>query len=137
VYRHLINLGAEPREAYLDTVRIFRGGLVEGGAPFTKDAAYLAGLAEIYNFLRLSLVDGAYHVAEVLVSGRLALEDVEVLLALREEGLLKPPCFLPRWLARWEALLPYFAFTSFLNELDFRPANERYARLSLPPNARG
>jgi uncharacterized protein (TIGR02421 family) len=137
VYRHLLDLGAEPREAYLDTVRIFRGGLVEGGAPFTKDAAYLAGLAEVYNFLRLSLVDGAYHVAEILVSGRLAIEDVEVLLALRDEGLIEPPRYLPRWLARWEALLPYFAFTSFLNDLDFRPANERYARLSHPPPSWG
>lgn len=133
VYRHLLDLGAEPREAYLDTVRIYRGGLVEGGAPFTKDATYLSGLAEIYNFLRLSLVDGAYQIAETLVSGRLALDDVELLLALRDEGLVEPPRFLPRWLARWEALLPYFAFTSFLNDLDFRPANERYARLSHPP----
>jgi hypothetical protein len=67
------------------------------------------------------------------VSGRLALDDVELLLVLRDEGLVEPPRFLPRWLARWEALLPYFAFTSFLNDLDFRPANERYARLSHPP----
>ncbi|MCU0659419.1 MAG: flavohemoglobin expression-modulating QEGLA motif protein, partial [Polyangiaceae bacterium] len=134
VYRHLLDLGADPREAYLDTVRIFRGGLVEGAAPFTKDAAYLAGLAEVYNFLRLSLVAGSYHVAETLISGRLALDDIPLLVALREEGLVEPPRHLPRWLARWEALLPYFAFTSFLNDLDFRPANERYERLShLPP----
>lgn len=133
VYRHLLKLGAEPREAYLDTVRIFRGGLVEGGAPFTKDAAYLAGLAEVYNFLRLSLVDGSRHIAEILISGRLALDDVGLLMSLRDEGLVDPPRFQPRWLARWEALLPYFAFTSFLNELDLAPATERYVRLSHPP----
>jgi len=134
VYRHLIDLGAEPREAYLDTARIFRGGIVQGGAPFTKDAAYLAGLAEVYNFLRLTLVDGSRQIAEVLISGRLALDDVELLLSLRDDGLVDGPKFMPRWLARWEALLPYFAFTSFLNELDFAPATERFARLSHPPD---
>lgn len=133
VYRHLLTLGAEPREAYLDTARIYRGGLVAGGGPFTKDAAYLAGLAEVYNFLRLTLADNSRTIAEVLVSGRLALEDVELLLALRDEGLVEPPRFLPGWLARWDALLPYFAFTSFLNDLDLAPATERFSRLSIPP----
>ena len=134
VYRHLLGLGSEPREAYLDATRIFRGGLVAGGGPFTKDAAYLAGLAEVYNFLRLTLADSSRAIAEVLVSGRLALEDVELLLSLRDEGLVEAPRFLPGWLARWEALLPYFAFTSFLNELDLAPATERYSRLSVPPS---
>ncbi|MCC6646134.1 MAG: DUF1704 domain-containing protein, partial [Polyangiaceae bacterium] len=112
IYRYLTGLGVEPRDAYLDTARIFRGGVVDGGAPFTKDAAYLAGLAEVYNFLRVALNEEARHVAEVLVSGRLALDDLDLLLALREEGVLLPPVHLPRWLRHWDGLLPYFAFTS-------------------------
>jgi uncharacterized protein (TIGR02421 family) len=131
VYRHLIDLGFEPREAYLDTTRIFRGGKVEGGAPFTKDAAYLSGLAEVYNFLRASLADGAGLLAEVLVSGRLALEDLDLLLDLRHEGTLEPPRFMPRWLSEWDALLPYFAFTSFLNEIDM-PAASRHSEAVAP-----
>jgi uncharacterized protein (TIGR02421 family) len=127
VYRHLIDLGVEPRDAYLDTVRIFRGGVVEGGAPFTKDAAYLSGLAEIYNFLRVTLAEGARHVAEVMVSGRLALEDIALLLDLRREGLLEPPRHVPRWLEQWDSLLPYFAFTSFLNEIDLPPLARRFS----------
>jgi uncharacterized protein (TIGR02421 family) len=137
VYNHLLELGVEPREAYLDTVRIYRGGVVEGGAPFTKDAAYLSGLTEVYNFLRVTLAEGARHVAEVLVSGRLSLDDIDVLLSLREEGVLEPPRHVPRWLAQWDALLPYFAFTSFLNEIDLPPLAARYASVvqhhSVPP----
>ena len=137
VYRHLLTLGIEPREAYLDAVRIFRGGIVSGGAPFTKDAAYLSGLAEVYNFLRVTLAERARHVAEVLVSGRLALDDVDLLLDLREEGVLAPPKHLPRWLKHWDSLLPYFAFTSFLNEIEPPPLSEKYTSLvsrhSVPP----
>jgi uncharacterized protein (TIGR02421 family) len=137
VYRHLLGIGVEPREAYLDTVRIFRGGIVSGGAPFTKDAAYLSGLAEVYNFLRVMLAERARHVAEVLVSGRIAIDDIDLLLDLREEGLLAPPRHLPRWLQHWDALLPYFAFTSFLNEIEPPPLSEKYTSLvsrhSVPP----
>ncbi len=125
VFRYLTGLGVEPRDAYLDTARIYRGGVVRGGAPFTKDAAYLAGLAEVYNFLRVALNEEARHVAEVLVSGRLALDDLELLLALREQGVLLPPVHVPRWLRHWEGLLPYFAFTSFLDEID-KPHVDKY-----------
>lgn len=128
VYKYLIGLGVGPREAYLDATRIFRGGMVEGGGPFTKDAAYLAGLAEVYNFLRVTLAEDARHVAEVLVSGRLALDDVDLLLALREEGILLPPVHVPKWLAHWDGLLPYFAFTSFLDEIE-QPQIEKYAHV--------
>ncbi len=37
---------------------MFRGGLVEGGAPFTKDVCYLDGLLRVTNFLRIALVKG-------------------------------------------------------------------------------
>jgi uncharacterized protein (TIGR02421 family) len=129
LYRYLVERGATPHDAYLDAQRICRGGLVEGGAPFTKDASYLSGLMDVYNFLRVALRAGARDVAEVLVSGRIALEDVEPLLLLREEGVLEPPALLPRWLERWDGLLAYFAFTSFLNEVDLEPVEERHPML--------
>jgi uncharacterized protein (TIGR02421 family) len=129
LYRHLVSLGAAPHDAYLDAQRICRGGLVEGGAPFTKDASYLSGLMDVYNFLRVALHAGARGVAEVLVSGRIALEDVEPLMILRAEGVLAPPRFVPRWLARWDGLLAYFSFTSFLNEVDLEPVEARHRAL--------
>jgi len=38
---------------------------------------------------------------------------------------------LPRWLSRWDALVSYFAFTSFLNEVDVvvRPVSESMSAL--------
>lgn len=145
LYRYLLAHGAAPHDAYLDAQRICRGGLVEGGAPFTKDASYLSGLMDVYNFLRVALRADARDVAEVLVSGRIALEDVEPLLLLRQQGVLDPPVLVPRWLQRWDGLIAYFAFTSFLNEVDLEPVEARHpllverarareqARTSTPP----
>ena len=129
LYRHLVGLGQIPHEAYLDAQRICRGGVLEGGAPFTKDASYLSGLMDVYNFLRVALRADARILGEVLVSGRIALEDMEALMWLRAEGVLAPPKLVPRWLARWDGLLAYFAFTSFLNEVDLAPVEERHRAL--------
>jgi hypothetical protein len=129
LYRYLTGAGVAPRDAYLDAQRICRGGLLEGGAPFTKDASYLSGLMDVYNFLRVALRSGERAVAEVLVSGRIALEDIEALTWLRAEGVLTPPRFVPRWLAHWDGLLAYFSFTSFLNEVDLAPVEKRHKAL--------
>src|SRR5450755_1429985 len=129
VYRYLLDKGDEPHDAYLNAQRVFRGGNVAGGAPFTKDACYLAGLVDVYNFLRVAVRARGRTLGEVLVSGRLALDDLEALLWLREEGVLTKPKLEPRWLERWDTLLSYFAFTSFLNEVDLPPVEARHKAL--------
>lgn len=133
LYRHLIGEGVEPRAAYMDVVRICRGGSCAGGAPFTKDACYLAGLVEVYDFLRLAIVHDGRAIAEALVSGRVALSEVELLVALRHEGLLAAPRFVPSWVRRWDDLVAHFAFTSFLSEIDLGFVARRYAWLEQTP----
>lgn len=129
VYRRLLEQGFAAHDAYLDTMRIYRGGVLTGGAPFTKDACYLSGLAEVYNFLRLTLKHDAREMAEVLVSGRLCLDDLDELVELRRLGIIEAPRHLPAWLANWDALVPYFGFTSYLNEIDLPPLAKRFAAL--------
>lgn len=129
VYRWLTAQGEPPHDAYLAAQRVFRGGNVEGGAPFTKDASYLAGLVDVYNFLRVAVTAGSRLLGEVLVSGRLALEDLEALVWLRAEGVLAAPRLVPRWVDRWDSLVSYFAFTSFLNEIDLPPVRARHHAL--------
>jgi uncharacterized protein (TIGR02421 family) len=127
LFRDLTSRGIEPRSAYLDVARICRGGVPSGGAPFTKDACYLSGLVEVYEFLRLAVSHDRRALAEVLVSGRMSVDEVEPLVALREDGLLAPPSFEPGWLRRWDDLLVHFAFSSFLAEMDLRFAERRHA----------
>ena len=129
LYRVLVDGGAEPRDAYFDAQRVCRGGLVTGGAPFTKDACYLAGLLEVNAFLSVVLRGGFRDEVELVVSGRICLDDIAVLAELRGAGLLTRPKYLPRWLSSWETLLPFFAFTSFMDVALLRPVEARYQAL--------
>ncbi|MBP9112814.1 MAG: DUF1704 domain-containing protein [Polyangiaceae bacterium] len=120
VYRELVSEGEEPKEAYAITTRVFRGGVLEGGAPFTKDACYLSGLVRVYNHLRGAIDGDPAHSVDALFVGRIALEDADVLPGLFEAGLLDSPLRLPGWVTRREELAAYFAFTSFLSEIDLK-----------------
>ncbi len=126
LYRGLVDRGVPERAAFGDVARIFRGGIVSGGSAFTKDACYLAGFSEVYNVLRLAIRAKRRTMAEVLISGRLSLEEMPYLLALREEGTLAPPEHLPSWLRRWDDLVLYFAFSSFLQEVDLKAVERRH-----------
>jgi len=144
VYRYLLSKGYSRHDAFLDAARVFRGGLCEGGAAFTKDACYLAGLLHVYAFLAAFVRGGFRDEVELLLVGRVALDDLEALMELRAMGLLERPKHRPRWLERWNTLLPYFAFASFLEkEIDlanvsaqYRTAVERAASARPPVPAR-
>jgi uncharacterized protein (TIGR02421 family) len=129
LYRMLLEDGARPRDAYLDAQRVCRGGRVEGGAPFTKDACYLAGLVEVYTFLSAFARGGHRDELAMLVAGRCAIDDLDAMVLLRRQGVLDPPSFTPPWLANWRGLLPYFAFTSFVNGLCLTSVEERFRPL--------
>ncbi len=129
LYRSLVARGAEAREAYLDAQRICRGGLVTGGAPFTKDACYLAGLLEVHAFLTAVVRGGFRDECELLACGRIDLDDVHALVALRQLGVLSRPKYLPTWLRRWRTLLPEYAFGSFVGELRMSGVAEHYQGL--------
>lgn len=129
LYRHLLRRGVSKRDAYFDAQRICRGGLVQGGAPYTKDACYLAGLLEVYTFLAAVTRGGFRDELELLVCGRIQLDDIAALAQLRVMGLLQRPTYLPGWLEHWRTLLPYFAFTSFLAGIDMGPVEAHYREL--------
>lgn len=129
LHRYLTQRGASARDAYLDAVRICRGGLVTGGAPFTKDACYLAGLLQVYAFLAVFVRAGMRDEIEMLVAGRIALEDIAALVELRAHGLLSRPRHRPTWLANWSTLLPYFAFASILESIGLVQVEKHYEQL--------
>jgi uncharacterized protein (TIGR02421 family) len=129
LYRSLLEDGARPRDAYLDAQRVCRGGRVEGGAPFTKDACYLAGLVEVYTFLATFARGGHRDELAMLLAGRCALDDLDALVELRRAAVLDPPQFVPPWFANWRGLLPYFAFTSFTSALSLDSVEARFAPL--------
>ncbi|MEZ4406285.1 MAG: DUF1704 domain-containing protein [Polyangiales bacterium] len=129
LFRYLTGLGEAPRDAWLDAQRVCRGGLATGGAPYTKDAAYLAGLLDVQAFLSAVTRGGFRDEMELLVCGRIALDDLHALVVLQQAGLIARPRFVPSWLRRWETLLARFAFVSFVADVDLAPTRERYAAL--------
>lgn len=136
VFRFLVaEHGIPERDAYLDVSRIFRGAVLEGGAPFTKDACYLAGLVEVHTFLGTFVRAGFRDECEMLVCGRFALADIDALIELRAMGVLTRPRWRPRWLREWGTLLPFFAFTSFIDGVDRAQLERQYARALAVANA--
>jgi uncharacterized protein (TIGR02421 family) len=142
LYRYLRDRGSSDREAYCDAMRICRGGKVTGGAPFTKDACYLSGLLHVYAFLSVFVRGGFRDETELLVAGRIDLDDVAALVKLRALGVLSRPRYRPRWLRSWDTLLPHFGFSSFMTWIDLAPVEAHFrevidlASAAKPPESR-
>lgn len=129
VYRYFLERGAESQQAFENTRRVFRGGVVEGGAPFTKDDVYLDGLLRVHNFLRVIVRAGRVDCLRLLFCGKLDIEDIPALAQLSEAGLCVPPRFLPPWARDLRFLVAYLAYSSFLNRIHLDRMSEHYAAM--------
>lgn len=115
--------------AFEQTRRVFRGGVLEGGAPFTKDVVYLDGLLRVHDFLRSVVAAGRVDILQLLFCGKLSLADLPVLCELADMGLLKAPGFLPSWAADRRFLVSYLAYSGFLERIRISRVQQRYAEL--------
>lgn len=104
-------------QAFEDTRRVFRGGVLTGGAPFTKDGVYLNGLLRVHNFMRTVTKLGRADLLRLLFVGKLDIEDVPAVAILAAEGKLIPPATLPPWAKDLRFLVSYLAYSSFLNRV--------------------
>lgn len=117
VYRYYMGRLDDPKESYENTRRIFRGGVLTGGAPFTKDMVYLNGLLRVHNFLRTVVKLNRADLIRLLFVGKLDLEDVPALAILADQGALNPPNFMPPWAKDLRFVVSYLAYSSFLNRI--------------------
>lgn len=130
IYRWYRTFTDSPMEAFYNSQRVFRGAKLTGGAGFTKDVVYLAGLLGVYNFLRLAVKSQNRLLVESLVNGRVALEDVGIIAWLRAHGIVTPPAFQPYWLSNWEALLSFFTLTHVLGTMNLTDYHSYFDKLS-------
>jgi uncharacterized protein (TIGR02421 family) len=126
LYRFFLGRGNDEGTAFDNARRVCRGGLVEGGAPFTKDVCYLDGLLRVTNFLRIALVKGQTEFVRLLFAGKLAVEDVPLFGRLLREGLVREPAFLPAWAQDLAYLTAFMAYAAFLGECDLSAERRRY-----------
>jgi uncharacterized protein (TIGR02421 family) len=95
VYRLGLSEGFAPREAYQHAVRVFRGSLPAGCGPFAKDSCYLQGCLLVAGFLFPEMSSGAAAHGRLLFCGKTRLGDAAELAQLNDEGVLKPPRYVP------------------------------------------
>ena len=117
VYDFFIDRNVERDQAYENTRRVFRGGVMTGGAPFTKDMVYLNGLLRVHNFIRTAVKLRRSDLIRVLFVGKLDLEDIPALAQLASQKRIEPPKFMPPWASDLRFLVSYMAYSAFLNQV--------------------
>jgi hypothetical protein len=88
-------MGMDHELAFNSTERVFKGGLVEGGAPFTRDISYLKNMLEIFVLVSsLANVRRSDYI-EQLFNGYVTMRDLPVLIDLQNRNFLLPPKHVP------------------------------------------
>ena len=129
VYRYFVDRVVDKEQAFENTRRVFRGGVLTGGAPFTKDNVYLNGLIRVHNYFRAIVATKRVDCLPLIFCGKLDLEDIPILSQLAQQGLLKEPKYLPPWASDKRFLLSYLAYSSFLNHIDMTKVKSHYNEL--------
>jgi uncharacterized protein (TIGR02421 family) len=129
LYRFFLGRGHDEGTAYDCARRVCRGGLVQGGAPFTKDVCYLDGLLRVTNFLRVALVKGHLDHVRLFFAGKIDVEDVPLFGRLLREGLVSEPRYLPAWARDLSYLTAFMSYSAFLGECDLSVERRRYEDL--------
>ena len=126
VHRFFKARGATAEQAFENARRVFRGGVLTGGAPFTKDIVYLDGLLRVHTFLSHVVASGRSDCLRLLFAGKLDIEDVPALAILTRAGLCRLPRHLPPWAEDLRFLIGYLAWSSFLGRVDMGRVGTHY-----------
>lgn len=131
IFNYFLESRETPEIAFECARRVVRGGLVNGGAPFTKDCTYIQGLLQVHNFMRCAVSAGRIDCIGLLFCGKMDLEDIPALGLLAAEGLLTPPRYLPPTVADPRFLVAYLAYSAFLNSIDLPAIKKHYTDILL------
>ncbi|MES1206442.1 MAG: flavohemoglobin expression-modulating QEGLA motif protein [Pseudomonadota bacterium] len=129
LYRFLRAGGYDEGSAFDAARRVCRGGVLSGGAPFTKDVCYLDGLLRVTNFLRVALVKGHVDYVCLFFAGKIDSSDVPLFGRLRREGLVIDPRYVPAWARDLSYLTAFMSYVAFLGEIDLSEDRRRYEDL--------
>jgi uncharacterized protein (TIGR02421 family) len=125
VWRDLAARWGEKKACHL-AERVFRGGVLAGGAPFTKDAVYQRGYCRVYNFLRAALDQNDDELVRAFFAGKMSVDDAPTVRALMEEGVVLPPRYLPDWWRNRDHLAAQVTHSVTLNRFSVAAVKEFY-----------
>ncbi|MDR3608009.1 MAG: flavohemoglobin expression-modulating QEGLA motif protein [Oligoflexia bacterium] len=121
--------GYSEDECLFNAKRVFRGGVVEGGAPFTKDISYCRGFVENYNFMRAAIRLGRPYLIPFIFSGKLHVDDIPLIYQKYKEGIVDEPRYLPPQFRDLNGVAVWMSFSSFLNSIDLKRIQDHYDKL--------
>jgi uncharacterized protein (TIGR02421 family) len=121
--------GYDEEECYLNTRRVFRGGVIGGGAPFTKDACYCKGIVLNYAFIQSAIQHKQAELIPFLFVGKVAHEDIPILARKVNEGVIKPPRYLPPMFRDLNGLAIWMAYSTFFTRLASEATADFYGKL--------
>lgn len=126
--------GYSEMECYIIAQRVFRGGMVTGGIPFTKDISYCRGFVENVNFMRSAIAAGLPELIPMLFVGKVTIEDIPLLYEKLLEGIIAPPRYLPPMFQDLNSLYVWLGFSTGLNQINMRRVQRHYRDMfaSLP-----
>lgn len=116
-------------QAFESTRRVFRGGVITGGAPFTKDVVYLFGLLRVGSAISAIFSAGRSDCLKLLFCGKLDIMDLPALAELTSLGLCKLPQYLPPWITDPRSLLALLTYSTFMTNVDLVKITEVAERL--------
>lgn len=129
VYKHFVRRGVSEHDSYIIAQRTFRGGMVDGGACFTKDISYVKGFVETVNFIRSAILSGVPELLPMLFVGKVNLDDLPSLYQYSLEGLIEPPQYLPPMFRDLNGLYTWFGFSSGMTLVDLGRVQNHFEKL--------
>ncbi|MBY4677242.1 flavohemoglobin expression-modulating QEGLA motif protein [Marinobacterium arenosum] len=129
VYRFFLERGLSEQASYKVAQRVFRGGMVEGGACFTKDLSYVRGFVETVNFIKSAILAGVPEILPMLFVGKVTLDDLPVLYEYALEGLIVQPAYLPPMFRDLNGLYTWFGFSSGMSLVNLGRVQSHFERL--------
>lgn len=124
LFRFFQDHGQNTEESYYSAMRIFRGGIPQGGIVFYKDNIYLSGLIEIGSFLKKAMHSGFIHDIALLFCGKLTTDDVLLLKPMSEQGLIIDPEYLPAWATNSSTLASHLAINDLTERFKLEELEE-------------
>ena len=121
--------GYEEDDCFHAARRVFRGGVIDGGAPFTKDASYCKGIVLNYSFIRSAIQHNHVELIPFLFVGKVAHEDVPILARRVHDGVVKAPHYLPPMFRDLNGIAVWMAYSTFFGQLEDEAISEHYAKL--------
>jgi uncharacterized protein (TIGR02421 family) len=129
VYDWFRTEGYDEEECFHNTRRIFRGGVVEGGAPFTKDACYCKGVVLNYAFIWSAIQHNRADLIPYLFVGKVAHEDVPILAQRVADGVVREPQYLPPMFRDLNGIAMWMAYSTFFARLGATEIAHHYRTL--------